>query len=63
MYNEILKIDIVEICIDLTKAQIIAKFEELKSVAEAFNQENRNNEVCSIFVNWIGFKLSWSNNT
>ena len=63
MYGKFLKIENVEVITDATKAEMIAKFDELQAEADRFDKENADSSIAAFFINFVGFKLSWSNNT
>ena len=59
LFKDILEFDVVEICTDFSKADVIAKLQALKSEAEDFENTNQSKGVFAASIVWIGFKLSW----
>ena len=47
----------IEICSNFSKGQIIAKFDELRTEASAFESKGKNRQAKVIAIVWVGFKL------
>ena len=59
-FKDILKIKKVEILVNLTKDQVIAKMKEIENEAIKFEEDNDELQaVNSIFINWVGFSLDY----
>ena len=57
LYRNLLRMDDVDVCVDYTKEQIIAKFDELETMSKEFAEAEEAGHVLCFFVTWIGFKL------
>ncbi len=60
LFKDILDFDKVEICKDLSKADIISKLAAVKAEAEDFEKTNQDQSVFAVSIVWVGYKLSYN---
>ena len=62
MFKKYLSVPKVELIVNASKQEIIKKFDELTEKAQYFYDNNPDSHNMAVYVGFIGFKLSWTNN-
>ena len=62
LFKDILKIDKVEVLVNLTKDQIIEKLNEIEAESTEFQSANKDRQATNaVFINWVGFNMQPEN--
>ena len=57
LFAEVFEFDQVEICVNCTKAEVIAKLNDLRVESEQFERDQDPKTVLALAIVWIGFKI------